>query len=86
MTTEGQDLKLSPSRFEAGRNFANKVFNAGRFVLMNLHERPLASLPSEDDLLQLRLVLKKNGCLTACKSAVDACQDALERWRFSDSR
>jgi valyl-tRNA synthetase len=41
MTTEGQDLKLSPTKFETGRNFANKVWNAGRFVLMNLGERSL---------------------------------------------
>jgi valyl-tRNA synthetase len=36
LTTEGQDLKLSESKFEMGRNFANKVWNACRFVLMNL--------------------------------------------------
>jgi valyl-tRNA synthetase len=36
LATEDQDLKLSESRFEMGRNFANKVWNAGRFVLMNL--------------------------------------------------
>jgi valyl-tRNA synthetase len=84
MTTEGQDLKLAPSRFEAGRNFANKVFNAGRFVLMNLHERPLAKLPSNDDLLQLPLGFEEQWLLDRLQSAVDACQDALTRWRFSD--
>ena len=36
LSTEGQDLKLSESRFEMGRNFANKLWNAARFVLMNL--------------------------------------------------
>ena len=34
LNTEGQDIKLSPSRFEMGRNFANKLWNAGRFLLM----------------------------------------------------
>ncbi len=42
MTTEGQDLKLNPQKFETGRNFANKVWNAGRFLLINLAERPQA--------------------------------------------
>ncbi len=31
-----QDIKLSDERFEYGRNFANKIWNASRFVLMNL--------------------------------------------------
>ena len=32
----GQDIKISDERFEYGRNFANKIWNASRFVLMNL--------------------------------------------------
>jgi len=35
-TYGGQDIKISDERFEYGRNFANKVWNASRFVLMNL--------------------------------------------------
>jgi valyl-tRNA synthetase len=36
VTYGGQDIKLSDERFEYGRNFANKIWNASRFVLMNL--------------------------------------------------
>ncbi len=35
-TYGGQDIKISDERFEYGRNFANKIWNASRFVLMNL--------------------------------------------------
>jgi valyl-tRNA synthetase len=35
-TYGGQDIKLSDERVEYGRNFANKIWNASRFVLMNL--------------------------------------------------
>lgn len=35
-TYGGQDIKVSDERFEYGRNFANKIWNASRFVLMNL--------------------------------------------------
>jgi len=45
MTTEGQDLKLNPGKFETGRNFANKMWNAGRFLLTNLAARPLSAPP-----------------------------------------
>jgi len=43
-TYGGQDIKLSDERFEYGRNFANKIWNASRFVLMNLDgvdEKPI---------------------------------------------
>ncbi|MEI7473672.1 MAG: valine--tRNA ligase [bacterium] len=36
VTYGGQDIKVSNERFEFGRNFANKIWNASRFVLMNL--------------------------------------------------
>ena len=36
ITAQGQDIFLSKERFEQGRNFANKIWNASRFVLMNL--------------------------------------------------
>jgi len=36
VTYGGQDIKISDERFEYGRNFANKIWNASRFVLLNL--------------------------------------------------
>ncbi len=35
-TTPGQDLKFHFERVEAARNFANKIWNASRFTIMNL--------------------------------------------------
>jgi valyl-tRNA synthetase len=34
--TPGNDMKLSVTRIESNRNFANKIWNAARFVIMNL--------------------------------------------------
>ncbi|MDP2830631.1 MAG: valine--tRNA ligase, partial [Candidatus Omnitrophota bacterium] len=36
ITSQGQDVYLSKDRFEQGRNFANKIWNASRFILTNL--------------------------------------------------
>jgi valyl-tRNA synthetase len=36
ITAQGQDVYLSKERFEQGRNFANKIWNASRFIMMNL--------------------------------------------------
>ncbi|HAZ19729.1 MAG TPA: hypothetical protein DCY75_06110, partial [Clostridiales bacterium] len=32
----GNDMRFSQERVEASRNFANKLWNAARFILMNL--------------------------------------------------
>ena len=34
----GNDMRYMPERVEASRNFANKLWNASRFVLMNIDE------------------------------------------------
>jgi len=36
ITAQGQDVFLTKERFEQGRNFANKIWNASRFIMMNL--------------------------------------------------
>jgi len=40
-TSPGNDINLGPHRLEAGRNFANKMWNAARFVLQSLESNPL---------------------------------------------
>ena len=50
ITAQGQDVFLSPQKFEIGRNFANKLWNASRLVLMNLKEDMV-----KKDLCQIRL-------------------------------
>lgn len=53
-TTPGNDLRFSEDKIESARNFANKIWNASRFVLMNFDENPdfsqvdLEQLTSED--------------------------------------
>jgi valyl-tRNA synthetase len=50
----GNDMRFSDEKVEASRNFANKIWNAARFVLMNLEgeystdEIDLAGLETED--------------------------------------
>jgi valyl-tRNA synthetase len=84
MTTEGQDLKLSPSKFETGRNFANKVWNAGRFLLMNLGERPLPAPPSDAQARAAAIGFPEAWLLDRLQSAIDEGTAALERFRYSD--
>jgi valyl-tRNA synthetase len=45
-STPGNDMKLALGRVEANRNFANKIWQASRFVLANLGETPADYAPN----------------------------------------
>jgi valyl-tRNA synthetase len=42
-TSPGNDINLGPHRLEAGRNFANKMWNAARFIFQSLEAKPIES-------------------------------------------
>ena len=46
--TPGNDTRFSEQRLESARNFANKLWNASRFVIMNLQDEAEDFLPMED--------------------------------------
>ena len=48
--TPGNDLRFSEKRVESARNFANKIWNASRFLLMNLENFDASFKPTADDL------------------------------------
>lgn len=75
---EWPTAKQGSDRFEVGRNFANKLWNATRFLLMNLEGYTpapvdLATLPTEDRWIVSRLA-----------TTTTAVTDALEHYRFAD--
>lgn len=71
--------RQASERFEAGRNFANKLWNAARFLLMNLEGYTpaairLAELPIED-----RWIISRLATTTRQVTA------SLESYRFADA-
>jgi valyl-tRNA synthetase len=62
-TSPGNDIKLTSSRLEAGRNFANKLWNATRFIIRSIQseagtvdmEIQRSQLPIEDRWILSRL-------------------------------
>ena len=59
MASPGRDIKLSENRIEGYRNFANKIWNAARFILMHAggpsESRPVADRPFADQWILSRL-------------------------------
>ncbi len=59
LITHGQDLSLAEDRFVGARNFCNKLWNASRFVLMNLQEASGARQSCLADSLADRWILSR---------------------------
>jgi len=79
LTTEGQDIKLAPSRFEMGRNFANKLWNAARFLLMQ--ERPERFSVTES----AKLTLEDRWILSRLQRMLETVEDRVARYRLSEA-
>jgi len=59
-STPGNDMKLEIERIEAGRNFANKLWNAARLIVTNLgDDRPTGPPPREGLALPDRWILSR---------------------------
>ena len=59
----GNDMRFYWERVEASRNFANKVWNASRFIMMNLEKAPAQEVRLEDLTMADRWILSKANTL-----------------------
>jgi valyl-tRNA synthetase len=86
----GTDVILDPddleSSFAAGRNFANKLWNAGRFILSNV-DGPVRPLAGRDPAVVRReeLTLADRWIIARCDAAVREATEALERFRLNEA-
>ena len=78
MASPGRDIKLAEERIEGYRNFANKIWNAARFILMNL-DGPREALPPKDRPFADRWILSR---LNRTIREVNA---ALNQYRFDQA-
>ena len=78
MTSPGRDVKLAEERIEGYRNFANKIWNAARFILMNL-DGPREAAPPKDRSFADRWILSR---LNRTIRDVNA---SLEAYRFDQA-
>ena len=76
-STPGNDMRYIEKKVEAARNFANKLWNATRFVLMNLPEDFTPGLPSED-----KLDMSDKWVLTKLNQVAGAMTDNLDHYEM----
>ena len=78
LTPTGQDVLYDKEKTELGRNFANKIWNAARFLLMNLEGYdPGAALGQPD--------VADRWILSRLDATVESVTDALATSRFSEA-
>ena len=70
-TSAGNDMRYSDEKIEAGRNFANKLWNASRFVLMNLGEEKLEDVKPEYTIEDKWIISKANKAIKEVTEAMD---------------
>ncbi len=86
----GTDVILDPNdleaSFAAGRNFANKLWNAGRFILSNLDgtPRPLAGAGAHA-VSPGELTLADRWIIARCDATVREATNAYQRFRLNDA-
>ncbi len=83
-TALGQDLILDPNDLETtfapGRNFANKLWNIGRFILAQLPD----AVPAIDTIDRSRLTLADRWILARTQHAIEQVTQAFDEFRLDD--
>lgn len=78
---KGHDILFDTSQIELGRNFMNKLWNASRFVLMNVDENTqMGTLPKEAD-----LETADKWILSQLKRTIESVDKNLGEYRFNDA-
>ncbi len=81
-TEEDQSLPrgaVVSERFEVARNFANKLWNASRFALINLQDCTAGPVASEDLAIEDRWILSRLSTVT------EQVTDCLDSYRYSEA-
>ena len=72
----GNDMRFSDEKVEASRNFANKIWNAARFIIMNLGENePAPHIPEN-------LAIEDKWILSQYNDLIKAVTDSLEKYEL----
>ncbi|MBI4321671.1 MAG: valine--tRNA ligase [Chloroflexi bacterium] len=80
-STPGNDMKMSQDKLEAGRNFANKLWNAARFVLTVTPQAGLGNFqPQESD-----FTLADRWILSRASETITRVSNLLEQYQFGEA-
>ncbi len=76
-TSPGNDMRFYDSKVRAAANFANKIWNASRFVAMNLEEAAVS-----EDILHLDLDIADKWILSRLNTLVSEVTDNMDKFEL----
>jgi valyl-tRNA synthetase len=79
----GHDVPLAEEWVEGARNFVNKLWNAARFVALNLDGRPLAELEAAGPPARGEQSLPERWILSRLAQVTAAVDEGFERYEFA---
>jgi valyl-tRNA synthetase len=79
MCAAGQDILIDNESFKLGSRFANKIWNASRYILGNLEGRELVSVTRNDHTELDRWIFHR------LDGAAEQVRSALESYRYNDA-
>jgi valyl-tRNA synthetase len=84
MAAMGRDIKLAEERIAGYQNFVNKLWNAARFVQLNLADGDRARDASDGVLAGDDLTFAERWIRSRLASAIAGARRAIESYRFND--
>ncbi|MCJ7801058.1 MAG: class I tRNA ligase family protein, partial [Candidatus Marinimicrobia bacterium] len=81
MAPQGLDVLFSKERLEVGRNFMNKLWNASRFVMMNLTDENYLDINIHEE----KLELPEKWILSRLQNAIKDVNRQLDRFHFNEA-
>ena len=82
LSAQGEDLPMDKDTSKLGSKFANKIWNATRFILMNMEGRELVDLGGEQQMGQANIA--DRWILHRLNEAVKTVDGAMDSYRFDD--
>ncbi len=81
--TPGNDINLDQRRLVGARNFANKLWQVGRFILMNLEEGEAA--PRLEEVDEAALLLEDRWILSRLHHLTEAVTALIEAYQYGEA-
>ncbi len=79
ITPSGQNLLLSMEKFNIGKHFANKIFNASRYVLSNYNNEEI-----DENMENLNLSFADKWILSKLQNIIKKIDIAISKYRFQE--
>jgi valyl-tRNA synthetase len=81
LAAQGRDIRLSEKRIEGYRNFANKIWNASKYVLQNAENFEGKII---NDVKDLDLSYEDKWIISKLQKTIQKAEDALTSYRYND--